>query len=100
MTLSCGEYGGVNVTRCKDECGGSQCENWLASDECTVHLGSCAEITPVPPVDAPAVDEPIAPVGNPLPGSPVSTPTDNLQSAAIYVLPSVAGVAALVALAV
>ena len=96
MTLSCGENGGINVTRCKDECGGSQCENWLASEECTVHLGSCAETTPVAPVDTP-VDNPItAPVGN---SDPISTPSDSLQNSASYFIPAIScitGVAVLV----
>ena len=104
VTLSCGPYGGVNVTRCKDQCGGSQCESWIASEECTPHLGSCSEITPVAePVAEPiAFEEPIAPIGTPLPG--VNPPTSNLQSGAsiinAYATAAVASAAALLALAI
>ncbi len=102
ITLSCGANGGVNVTRCKDQCGGSQCDNWIASDACTAHLGSCAEYVPVaPPVEEPVTSAPIAPVGNPLPGQ-TNAPSSNLQSGAggYYCSAAMLSAAALLALAI
>jgi hypothetical protein len=105
VTLSCGTNGGVNVTRCKDSCGGSQCESWIASEECTAHLGSCPEITPVAvePVAEPVTSAPItAPVATqPVPS--VTTPSSNIQngaSGASYMPAVFVSAAALFALAI
>lgn len=99
ITLSCGANGGVNVTRCKDSCGGSQCENWIASDACTAHLGSCSEYVPVAvPVAEPVTfEQPIAPIGIPLPTT--QAPTSNLQSGAVNVVYCTAVISAAVMLA-